>query len=125
MHITQREVDGVTIVDLAGRLVLEDGVTELTECLNGLFRQHRRRILLNFDGVTYLDSAGVGTIAWKFTTARQKGIDVKLLNLHRKSHNVLNTTRLLNVIESFDSEQDAVNSFSQRDEDEDVDPIFT
>ena len=124
MKISQREVAGVTILDLEGRLVMEDGVSELVEHLNALIRQARRRILLNFEKVTYLDSAGVGAIAWKFVTAKRRDVDVKLLNLKRKSHNVLNTTRLLTVLQSFDSEQEAIDSFVDNDDD-DPNPIFT
>ena len=124
LKISQREVRGVTILDLEGRLVMEDGVPELVEHLNALIRQARRRILLNFDKVTYLDSAGVGAIAWKFATARRRDVDIKLLNLRRKSHNVLSTTRLLTVLQSFESEQEAIDSFDDRDDD-DLNPIFT
>jgi len=125
MHISQREVRGVVILDLEGRLVFEDGVDQFVEQINALLKQSRKRILLNFDQVTYLDSAGVGAIASKYMTARKKDADVKLLNLRRKSHNVLNTTRLLSVLQAFDSEDEAIDSFADREEDEDVDPIFT
>ena len=124
MKISQREVRGVTILDLEGRLVMEDGVPQLVEHLNALIRQARRRILLNFDKVTYLDSAGVGAIAWKFATARRRDVDVKLMNLRRKSHNVLKTTRLLTVLKAFESEDEAIDSFADTDDD-DVNPIFT
>ncbi len=124
MKISQREVRGVTILDLEGRLVMEDGVPQLVEHLNALIRQARRRILLNFDKVTYLDSAGVGAIAWKFATARRRDVDVKLVNLRRKSHNVLKTTRLLTVLKAFESEDEAIDSFADTDDD-DVNPIFT
>jgi len=124
MTITQREVRGVTILDLEGRLVMEDGVPQLVEHLNALIRQARARILLNFDKVTYLDSAGVGAIAWKFATARRRDVHVKLLNLRRKSHNVLKTTRLLTVLKAFESEDEAIDSFADTDDD-DVNPIFT
>ena len=124
MTISQREVRGVIILDLEGRLVMEDGVSQLVEHLNALIRQSRRRILLNFDKVTYLDSAGVGAIAWKYATAQRRDVQVKLLNLRRKTHNVLKTTRLLTVLQSFESEQEAIDSFVDNDDDE-VNPIFT
>ena len=88
MHISQREVRGVVILDQEGRFVFEDGVDQFVEQINALLKQSRKRILLNFDQVTYLDSAGVGAIASKYMTARKKDADVKLLNLRRKSHNV-------------------------------------
>ena len=123
MTISQREVRGVVVLDLEGRLVVEDGVPPFVERMNALIRRGRRRILLNFDRVTYLDSAGVGAIAWKYVTARRQDIDVKLLHLQPKSHTVLRTTKLLTGLESFDSEEQAIDSFV--DLEEDVDPIFT
>ncbi|HMD33413.1 MAG TPA: STAS domain-containing protein [Vicinamibacterales bacterium] len=124
LKISERDVRGVTILDLEGRLVMEDGVPDFVERVSALIRQSRRRILLNFDQVTYLDSAGVGAIAWKYATAQRRGIDIKLLNLRRKSHNVLNTTRLLTVLKTFESENEAIDSFVDEDDD-DVNPIFT
>jgi anti-sigma B factor antagonist len=124
LKISERDVRGVTILDLEGRLVLEDGVDAFVERMNALIRQAHKRILLNFDAVTYLDSAGVGAIASKYMSAKKKDADVKLLNLRRKSHTVLNTTRLLTVLQSFESENEAIESFLD-DEDDDVNPIFT
>jgi len=126
VKIAQREVRGVVILDLEGRLVMEDGVPDFVEHVSALIRQSRRRILLNFDQVTYLDSAGVGAIAWKFVTAKQQNCDVKLLNLRPKSFTVLETTKLLTVIRAFESEEEAIESFAiDPGEDDDVDPIFT
>ena len=118
MQITERSVRDVVILDLDGRLVLEDGVTPFVERVNALVHQGRKKILLNFELVTYLDSAGVGAIVWKYVTARKQNSDVKLLNLKRKSQNVLMITKLLTVIETFDSEQQAIDSFVDRDDDE-------
>jgi anti-anti-sigma factor len=111
MKISQREVSGVTVLDLEGRFVLEDGVVSFVERMNTLMREGHKRILLNFARVTYLDSAGVGAIAWKYVTARNRDADVKLVNLGRKSYHVLSTTKLLTVLEHFESEQHAVDSF--------------
>jgi anti-sigma B factor antagonist len=123
MQITERQVSGVTILDLAGRFVLEDGVPEFVQRMNVLSRVTSPRIVLNFEQVTYLDSAGVGAIAWKCVTLRKRNGDVKLLNLRRRTHNVLLTTRLLSVIQTFESEELAINSFDN--EPDDVEPIFT
>ena len=126
MNIQQREVRGVVILDLHDRFVLEDGVNGFVERMNHLIRRGRKRILLNFASVTYLDSAGVGAIAWKFVTAKQQNCDVKLLNLRPKSFTVLETTKLLTVIRAFESEDEAIQSFAlDAGEDDDVDPIFT
>ena len=124
MQITQREVRGVIILDLEGRLVLEDGVPSFVERMNALGHLGART-LLNFEKVTYLDSAGVGAVAWKYVTVRKRNGDVKLLNLHPKSFTVLKTTKLLTVIESFESEDAAIDSFVDRDDDDETNPIFT
>ena len=124
MRITERQVRGVTILDLEGRLVLEDGVQAFVDRMNALSRHGPVRIVLNFEQVTYLDSAGVGAIAWKFVTVRKRDGDVKLLNLRRKSHNVLLTTKLLTVLESYESEDQAIDSFVDRPDDA-PDPVLT
>jgi anti-anti-sigma factor len=125
MHITEREVRGVTILDLDGRFVAEDGVESFNQRMNALSRTPRSRIVLNFAGVTYLDSAGVGAIAWKYVTTRKRDGDVKLLNLRPRSFEVLNSTRLLTVLQSFDSEDAAIDSFVDSDDDDETDPILT
>jgi anti-sigma B factor antagonist len=124
MEISERTVDGVIILDLAGRLVAEDGVQSFLEWMNGLIRLRRKKILINFEKVTYLDSAGVGAVAWKYVTAQKHNGDVKLLNLKSKTHKVLALTKLLTVLESFDSEEAAIDSFVDHDDDE-TNPIFT
>jgi anti-sigma B factor antagonist len=111
MQIVEREVRGVTILDLTGRFVLEDGVALFVERVNALTRQGRRRILVNFENVTYLDSAGVGAVAWKYVTVRKQGGDVKLLHLTPRSHHVLEITGLLNVFETYTTEAAALASF--------------
>ena len=125
MRIDQRESCGVVILDLYDRFVLEDGVTPFVELMNTLIRQGRKRIVLNFAGITYLDSAGVGAVAWKYVTARKQDGDVKLLNLRPRSFKVLETTKLLTVMQTFDSEAAAIQSFDVDGPDDDVNPIFT
>jgi anti-anti-sigma factor len=126
MRIEQRAAGGVVILDLHDRFVAEDGVEVFVERMNALIRQGKRRILLNFAGVTYLDSAGVGAIAWKFTTARKQDADVRLVNLQPRSFKVLETTKLLTVIQNYESEAAAIDAFSVGGiGDDDVDPIFT
>jgi anti-sigma B factor antagonist len=124
LEISQRDVRGVTVLDLSGRLVLEDGVDMFLERMNQLRHNGHRWILLNFDRITYLDSAGVGAIASKYVSARKRDGDVKLLHLRPKAHTVLKTTKLLTVLESFESEEEAIASFLDSHEDE-IDPIFT
>src|SRR4029077_13481463 len=101
-------------------LVVEDGVTPFIDRMNALVRHGRKKILLNFEGVTYLDSSGGGAVVWKSVTARKQDASVKLLNLTRRSHNVLMITKLLTVLETFDSEQQALDIFVDRANDSDT-----
>ena len=111
MDIEQRNVGGVVILDLKGRLILDDGEKKFREEVDKLIDSGQMNILVNFEGVTYLDSAGVGAVVWKFVTLKRKGGALKLLNLQARSHRVLSVTRILTVLESFDSEAAALKTF--------------
>jgi anti-sigma B factor antagonist len=111
VKIGQRTVENVTILDLEGRLVAEDGFEPLRQTLNRLIADGRTNVLLNMDRVIYLDSAGIGLIACKYVTLNRHNGHLKLCNLHLRSHEVLNVTKLLTVFEAFDSESDAIRSF--------------
>jgi anti-anti-sigma factor len=112
MQISERTVGDITILDLQGRLILDDGFEPLRQALNRLIGQGRLKLLLNLDGVTYLDSAGIGLIACKYVTVHRHGGQLKLCNLHTKTYEVLNITKLLTVFESLRSEDAALASFS-------------
>jgi len=111
MKIGQRTVGDVTILDLDGRLVAEDGFELLRRPLNRLLGAGHTEILLNMDRVTYLASAAIGLIACKYVTLNRHTGHLKLCNLHLRSFEVLNVTKLLTVFETFDSEADALKSF--------------
>jgi anti-anti-sigma factor len=113
MQIAERQVGDVTILDLAGRLILDDGFEPLRQTLNRLVGQGHRKVLLNFDAVTYLDSAGVGLIACKYLTLHRHNGELKLCHLHSRSYEVLNITKLLSVFESFSSEAEALKSYKK------------
>jgi anti-sigma B factor antagonist len=112
MSITERSVGDVTILQLDGRLVLYEGETDLKTRINDLVSRGRLKIILDLKNVSYIDSAGVGTVISKYVSVRRAGGDVKLLNLSRRSLRVMTITRLLEVFDTFDSEQAAVDSFS-------------
>ena len=112
MKMTQRGLAGVIILDLEGRLILGDGEQEFREKIDELMQQGHTKILVNLNGVTYIDSAGVGAVVWKYITLVRKGGMLKLLHLRTRTHTVLSITKLLTVLESFDTEMDAVLSFS-------------
>ena len=111
MQISERTVGDVMIFDLTGRLILDDGFEPLRVALNRVIGEGRRKVLLNLAGVAFLDRAGVGLIACKYVTLCRHNGQLKLCNLHTRSHEVLHITKLLTVFEAFASEADALQSF--------------
>lgn len=112
MKISIRTVDHVTILDVKGRLVLGDGDDSFVKAVNALAYSGSVNVVLNLDEVTYIDSAGLGVLVSKYVTLRNRGGNLKVCNVHRRSFEVLTITRLLTVFESFDSEAAAIASFS-------------
>jgi len=112
MQIEERAVGDVIVLDLKGRVTLGDGDQLLKDKVNSLVNQGRRRIVLNLAGVPYVDSAGLGEIVGSYTTVSRQGGSLKLLNLTGKITDLLAITKLLTVFETFESEDEAVRSFS-------------
>ena len=111
MKIAERRVGDVTILDLYGRLVMDED-TSCTEHIDLLVREGRLRILLNLRDVTYIDSAGVGALIAKYVSLRRRGGDLRLLSLSDRVRRVITIAHLLEVFEIFESEDLAVRSFS-------------
>jgi anti-sigma B factor antagonist len=112
MQIEERVVDEVTILDLKGKITLGDGDEALRDRINSLALQNRLRILLNLENVPYIDSAGLGVIVRTYTTISRQGGQLKLVNLTKRITDLLSITKLLTVFETFDSEAEALKSFS-------------
>ncbi|MGE3512833.1 MAG: STAS domain-containing protein [Vicinamibacterales bacterium] len=112
MHIEERAVGDVTVLDLKGRVTLGEGDELLKDKVNSLINQGRRKLVLNLAEVPYIDSAGLGEIVRTYTTVSRQGGNLKLLNLTKRIADLLSITKLLTVFETFESEDDAVKSFS-------------
>jgi anti-sigma B factor antagonist len=111
MDITKRRVGEVTILDLKGKLTMNDGAELLRDTVASVVFQGERKILLNLAGVAYMDSGGLGELVrCSLITGRASGA-VKLLNLTSKITDLLAITKLSNVFDTFDSESEAVASF--------------
>lgn len=111
MQISERTIGDVTIFDLEGRLILDEGFEPLRVALNHVIGEGRRKLLLNLAGVTFLDSAGIGLIACKYVTMCRLSGQLKLCSLRSHSREALRATKLLTVFETFASEADALRSF--------------
>jgi anti-sigma B factor antagonist len=112
MQIQERTVGDVVVLDVKGRITLGEGDELLKDKVNSLVNQGHRKIVLNLADVPYIDSAGLGEIVRTYTTVSRQGGSLKLLNLTKRITDLLSITKLLTVFETFESENDAVRSFS-------------
>jgi anti-sigma B factor antagonist len=112
MQIEERSAGDVMILDLRGRMTLGEGDEALKNKVNSLVAQGRRKLILNLADVPYVDSAGLGEIVRSYTTVSRQGGSLKLLSLTKRITDLLSITKLLTVFETYDSEADAVRSFT-------------
>lgn len=111
MQLKIRNVDNVTVVDINGKITLGEGNVVLRDTIRNLLTKGERKILLNLGDVSYIDSSGIGELVSSFTTTTNQGGQLKLLNLTKKVHDLLQITKLLTVFEVFNDEAEAVGSF--------------
>lgn len=112
MTVVERRIGDVTVLDLKGRLVFEEGDTVLREHINHLVEQGRMKILVNLRDVTYVDSCGIGVLVAKFVSLRRKGGDLRFVNVTPRSQRLLEITKLMDIFRIFEAEAEAVASFS-------------
>lgn len=111
LAIASREVDGVTVLDLSGRITLGEGSVQLRDAVRGLIAKGQKHILLNLGDVNYIDSSGLGELVSAYTTAKNQGAALKLLSLTRKVKDVLQLTKLYTVFDIYDDEASAIGSY--------------
>jgi anti-sigma B factor antagonist len=111
VKVITRQVDGVVVVDIGGRITLGEGSTTLRDTIRELLDRSQTRILLNLGEVTYIDSSGLGELVSAFTAVRSRGGELKLLNLTRKVHDLLQITKLYTVFDVREDEANAIASF--------------
>ena len=109
MQIEERMVGDVVMLDLKGKITLGEGDELLKDKVNSLVNQGHKKIVLNLAGVPYIDSAGLGEVVRTYTTVSRQGGSLKLT---KRITDLLSITKLLTVFETFDSENEAVRSFS-------------
>src|SRR6266516_4765879 len=112
MEIEERKVGDVVLLDLRGKVTLGKGDERLKDKVNSIVNQGHKKIILNLAAVPYIDSAGLGEIVRTYTTVSRQGGSLKLLNLTKRITDLLSITKLLTVFETYDTENEAVRSFS-------------
>jgi anti-sigma B factor antagonist len=111
MTIGERSVGDVTIVDVSGRITIQEGADQLRDVMRDLMRRGRTKVVFNLQTVPYIDSTALGEIIRTYTSVIRKGGSVKLLNVSTHVHQLLVITRLLSIFDLFDAEAEAVKSF--------------
>ena len=113
MKASTRQLDGVTIVDLSGRITLGEGSVVLRDTIKDLLSKGQKKILLNLGDVSYIDSSGIGELVSAFTSVRNQGGELKLLHLTKKVHDLLQITKLYTVFDVKDDEAGAIAAFAR------------
>jgi anti-sigma B factor antagonist len=111
LEINEREREGITILELAGRITVGEEASALREKCAALMAAGKRNVILEMSGVDFVDSTGLGALVICATNSRKNGGNVKLLNVNRRNIELLVMTKLATVFEIFEDEQDAINSY--------------
>ena len=111
LTIASREVDGVAVLDLSGRITLGEGSVQIRDAIRELLGKGRKSILLDLGEDNYIDSSGLGELVSAYTSARNQSAALKLLKLTKKVHDLLQLTKLYTVFDIYDDEALAISSF--------------
>jgi anti-sigma B factor antagonist len=113
MKATVRQVDSVMVVDVSGRITLGEGCSQLRELIRDQLTKGNKRVLINLADVTYIDSSGIGELVSAYTAVSNQGGQLKLLNLTKKVHDLLQITKLYTVFDIHNDEAKAIGSFEK------------
>lgn len=113
LRMAERDVNGITVLDIDGRIVLGEESNSFREKVKGLLASGKKKIVLNLANVSYIDSAGLGTLVATFHSARSQGAMLKLANLGAKFKEVLQVTKLMTVFDTYENEAAAIQSFGK------------
>ena len=111
LEIKERNSGDVVLLDLQGRITIGEGSVQLRDSVGNLLSAGRHKIVLNLEGVTYVDSSGIGELVSRYTTTKNQGGQLKLLKLPKKIKDLLMITKLLTVFEIYEDEETALSSF--------------
>src|SRR6187401_1133062 len=112
LNIAERQAGDITILDMDGKVTIGEGSVALRNTIRRLLGEGKKKILLNLGNVGYIDSSGIGELVSSFTAVNKEGGVLKLLNLTQKIQDLLAITKLLTVFDVYDSEADALSSYS-------------
>jgi len=111
LRMNEKESDGIVVLELSGRVVLGDESNQLRMKIKDLLAKGKTRLILDLASVSYIDSAGLGTLVAGFTSAQSQGASMKLASLTKKFHEQLHITKLVTVFEVYETVAAALKSF--------------
>jgi anti-sigma B factor antagonist len=111
VEISERNVGAVTVLDLSGKLTIDNAAQLLKDKTESLVFQGRKQIVVNLGAVPYIDSGGLGQLVACYTTLAKAGGRLTLLNVNTRNHDLLSITKLVSVFETFDTEPEALASY--------------
>ena len=111
MKVQERRVGDVVVIELSGQLTVGDGLIRLKDKINSVLLEGFRNIVLDLGDVRYIDSGGLGELVASLTSVTRENGSLKLVNVGRRSKDLLATTKLLTVFDTYDTEGEAINSF--------------
>lgn len=112
MKIAMRQAGDVTILEPSGKITIGVGDVALRDAVVEQIEAGHLKVLVDLQGVTTMDSSGIGELVSAYTTVSNRGGALKLLHLPPKVHDILAITQLITVFEVFDDEAEAVTSFA-------------
>jgi anti-sigma B factor antagonist len=109
--VKTRQIDGVTVVDVSGRITLGEGSSAVRDVLRDLISKGEKKLLLNLSEVSYIDSSGIGELVSAYTTVSNNGGTLKLVGLTKRVKDLLQITKLYTVFDVHEEEAHAIRSF--------------
>ncbi|HTG29167.1 MAG TPA: STAS domain-containing protein [Methylomirabilota bacterium] len=114
LQATYRDAGAVTVLELSGRITLGEGSALLRSTMRELLDEQRLKILVDLGDINYIDSSGIGELVSAYTTAKNRGGELKLLHLTKKVHDLLQITKLYTVFDVHSDEVTALRSFDKK-----------
>jgi anti-sigma B factor antagonist len=113
LRITSGEVDGLTVLWLDGRIVLGEETGALRDLVKDLMAQGKKKLILNMNNVTLIDSAGLGALVAAYSSTKSGGASLRLCHLGTKFNELLQITKLITLFDVYNTQADAIRSFSK------------
>ncbi len=113
LEIAERQIGAVTILDLSGKLTIDQDAQRLKDKINSLIHQQHTKVVLNLGEVSYIDSGGLGQLVSSYGSLAKTNGGLKLLHVNKRNHDLLSITRLVTIFDAYDSEEEAVKSFDR------------